>query len=47
MDAIEHIVKIVRVMNLPNGHCLLIGLGGLGRKTLTTLALFIAGLELR
>lgn len=46
MEAIEHVVKIVRVITTTNGHCLLVGLGGLGRKTLTVLSTFIAGYDL-
>ncbi|KAL4494234.1 hypothetical protein ABPG73_018753, partial [Tetrahymena malaccensis] len=42
MTAIQHIIKIVRVITTPFGHCLLVGVGGSGRKSLATLSAFIA-----
>jgi len=44
--AIEHVVKIHRIITTEFGHALLIGVGGSGRKSLTELAVFIENYEM-
>lgn len=45
-DAVEHMCRVARVLSLQRGHFMLVGVGGSGKKSITTLASALAGCEL-
>ncbi|KAL8448543.1 hypothetical protein Emed_003723 [Eimeria media] len=42
-DAIAHIARVHRIIRMDRGHALLIGVGGSGKRSVATLAIFVAG----
>jgi dynein heavy chain len=41
MDALEHVCRVCRVLRLPLGNALLLGVGGSGRQSVAKLAAYI------
>jgi dynein heavy chain len=46
MNAIQHVIRIVRIITTTFGHALLVGVGGSGRKSLAILSCFVAQYDL-
>jgi dynein heavy chain len=46
LDAIEHVSRVARVVRLPLGNALLLGVGGSGRQSLTRLATYLEEFDL-
>jgi len=44
-DALDHIIKLIRIIKFPRGNALLVGFGGSGKQSLSKLSIFMSYLD--
>jgi dynein heavy chain len=44
-DCLDHLVRVHRLMRLPRGNALLVGVGGSGKQSITRLSAYTSGAD--